>query len=316
MFFQNHLKGRHDWYIYVMTLILVVMGYIIGQSPLSLVIYSRVNNDPGLGVDEIRDFEKTLDFTIFDLSPNYGLFLALCIFLFAMLSLFLGLKFLHKRNLKSLINWQEKIDWKRILFGLFFWLGLSIAFESAMFLIEPENYSFHPPQKSFLLLVLIAVFILPIQTSFEEFLFRGYLMQWIGSFTQSKFNALIGTALLFAAVHSMNPEVAKYGLWNMIPYYLTAGLFLGYITIMDNRLELALGVHAATNMFGSLFVTYEGAALKTESLFKTYDIQPLILSLVFFVFGLIFILVASSIYKWKSPGEVFGSWELNSQQKD
>jgi hypothetical protein len=165
------------------------------------------------------------------------------------------------------------------------------------------------PGSSFLFLILITFTLLPIQTSFEEFLFRGYFMQAFGSLARNKWIALIISTILFAGVHSMNPEIAEYGFWNMLPYYLIAGLFLGYITIMDNGLELALGVHAATNMFGSLFVTYEGAALQTGTLFKTTEVNPLLLSFVFLVLSIIFILFASKKFNWPNPISHFSSWK-------
>ena len=45
---------------------------------------------------------------------------------------------------------------------------------------SPENYVFNFELKPFLILVAIAIILIPLQTSFEEYLFRGYLMQGIG----------------------------------------------------------------------------------------------------------------------------------------
>ena len=45
------------------------------------------------------------------------------------------------------------------------------------YLISPENYEINFKLKEFLILLIIAVCLIPIQTSVEEIVFRGYLMQ-------------------------------------------------------------------------------------------------------------------------------------------
>lgn len=49
-------------------------------------------------------------------------------------------------------------------------------------------------------------------------------------------------------------------------YYLGAGLFLALLAIADNGLELSIGIHTATNLFGSIVLKYEGSVLQTETL--------------------------------------------------
>jgi membrane protease YdiL (CAAX protease family) len=292
--------------------VLVGFGYFLGQLPMSLALYIQINKYPELGGDAFSDFQANPDFTVFHIDQNLGFLLILLIFVFAISGLFFGLKSLHRRNILSLVNWSEKIDWSRVFWGLGFWLFIGIITEVVMYLSMPSNYAFSKPGWSFLILILISFIFLPIQTSFEEFLFRGYFMQAIGYFSKNKLLALLLTTFLFVLVHSMNPEIKEYGLWNMIPYYAIAGLFLGFITIMDDRLELAIGVHAATNIFGALFVSYKGAALQTGSLFQTNTVNPLFLALVFLCMAVIFIIVASKRFGWNSPAKAFST--LNEKE--
>ena len=79
------------------------------------------------------------------------------------------------------------------------------------------------------------------------------------------------------------------------------GFFLGIITLMDEGLELALGVHAANNMVTALLLTADWTALQTDSIFRDISkdpkielIQILPLILIFFIFIFIF----SKKYKW------------------
>jgi membrane protease YdiL (CAAX protease family) len=305
LFFKNAAKGRQSWYLYLVTVILVSLAYILGQMPMTLVLMNQMQRHPEIGSDALLEFQANPDFTRFYLDTNTGFILLLLIFLFALLGLFIGVRYIHGRPFRSLISWTEKIDWKRILWSFGIWVLLTLIFEWVFFVADQDNYEYTPPDTSFLWLILISLFILPIQTSFEELLFRGYAMQGIGWHFRKKWLALLVTTVLFVLVHSMNPEIEKYGLFNMLPYYLIAGVFLGYITIMDGRLELALGVHAATNFFGAVLVNYEGAALQTGSLFRTATVQPLLLSGIFLLMALMFIWVARKRYRWPSMREAF-----------
>ena len=51
-------------------------------------------------------------------------------------------------------------------------------------------------------------------------------------------------------------------------YYVGTGLFLGIMTLMDEGMELALGFHAANNLFTALLVTADWTAFQTHSVLK------------------------------------------------
>jgi membrane protease YdiL (CAAX protease family) len=85
----------------------------------------------------------------------------------------------------------------------------------------------------------------------------------------------------------------------MMMYYIVAGLLLAVMTIMDDRLELALGVHWATNLFGTVFVNYESSALQTHSLVKTGESNPYLVSMFLSISAIVFLFVCSKKYNWK-----------------
>ncbi len=58
---------------------------------------------------------------------------------------------------------------------------------------------------------MLVILLLPIQTSAEEYLFRGYLMQGIGIISGNRWLPLILTSLAFGLMHYANPEIAKFG---------------------------------------------------------------------------------------------------------
>jgi len=90
-------------------------------------------------------------------------------------------------------------------------------------------------------------------------------------------------------------------------YYIIAGLFLALITVLDDGLELALGVHAATNIAGATLFTYKGSVLQTDSLFITEEIKPWLMTLSFVVGSIIFIYICTKKYNWSNINSVMQS---------
>jgi membrane protease YdiL (CAAX protease family) len=155
---------------------------------------------------------------------------------------------------------------------------------------------------------------IPLQTSFEEYLFRGYLLQGIGAKFKSRVIPLIITSIIFGLLHIANPEVGKLGYVVMV-YYIGTGLFLGIITLLDEGLELALGFHAANNLVGALLVTADWTAFQTNSLFKDLsepDVYFDILIPVLVFYPLLLLLFAKK-YSWTNWKEkITGSIEKPS----
>lgn len=139
---------------------------------------------------------------------------------------------------------------------------------------------------------------MPFQTSIEELLFRGYLAQGVARWTKSRWWALIIPSVLFALMHLANPEVKEYGFWLSMPQYLIMGLMLGLISILDDGIELALGIHFINNALTALLVTHEASALQTDALFLLHDLDPVASLISISVASILVILILQRIYKW------------------
>jgi membrane protease YdiL (CAAX protease family) len=225
-------------------------------------------------------------------------------FVFAISALFLSVKYIHKRKILSLFNSANKLDWKRILWGTIVWFVLLAIIEYVLYIVNPENYTFREPDSSYVFLIIISLVILPIQTTFEEVFTRGYILQSVTYNSKRVFLGFIISIIVFMLLHGMNPETSEYGFTPMMTYYFSAALLLGLIVVYDRRLEIAIGVHTATNIFGALIVTYKGAALQTDSLFITSRIDPMVLAFEFLILGAIFLIISGIVYKW-DPVESF-----------
>jgi len=210
MFFKKATSGQMTASQYAITIIAVIIGYIVlGQIPLTLVLLNKIQNDSSIGMDALDKFQSQPDFSIFGMDKNIGLFLMLCIFIFGMLALWLGVKYAHKMAFKRLITSYENINWGKILFAFGFWFILALLIEGGFYFLNPAVYSFHFDLGKFIPLLLLAIFVLPIQTSFEELFFRGYLMPGMGLLTKNKWLPLIITSVLFGLIHGFNPEVVR-----------------------------------------------------------------------------------------------------------
>ena len=179
------------------------------------------------------------------------------------------------------------------------------------FFINPQNYTINFNLVPFLILAAITIVMVPLQTSFEEYFFRGYLMQGIGIKTGYRWIPLVITSVVFGGLHYWNPEVSQMGDLVMVSYIGT-GFMLGVMTLMDEGLELPLGFHAANNLVAALLVTAEWTAFNTESILRDvsspvagWDIWVSVLV----IYPLILLIYAKK-YHWKNWGNrLFGKVE-------
>lgn len=176
-------------------------------------------------------------------------------------------KFIHGQSIRSLTTSRTKIDWKRVFFSFAVWGAFTVVTTLIVYFLSPESFVVNFDPVKFLPFLILAVLLIPLQTSFEEYFFRGYLMQGIGVLTKSRLIPLLFTSVSFGLMHIANPEVGKLGMIIMV-YYIGTGFFLGIITLMDEGLELALGFHAANNLVGALLVTADWTAFQTHSILK------------------------------------------------
>ena len=85
---------------------------------------------------------------------------------------------------------------------------------------------------------------------------------------------------------------------------------MAVLTLMDDGLELALGIHAIQNIYSSVFVTYTGGALQTPALFKLTELDTGLMLVTWFVIALIFLYIASKKYNWKNWNKLISKIEF------
>ncbi len=278
---------------------------LIGQVPALVVAMISAQKQDASRAEELLDaFQKSADWSILGVHLNLGLALLLLSFAIGMIGIYLAIR-LHSRSFRSLITPFSNIQYSKIAFGFIVWLVISLVAEGISYALNPQDYLWNFEWKPFLGLLLVCFTLLPLQTSFEELTVRGYLMQGLGLWFRYPILALIISSVLFASLHIMNPEVNQYGKWTMLMYYTIAGMFLGLMTLWDDSLELALGVHFATNFMSAVFVSYEGAALQTPALFRMSNTDIEMMTGSFVLLAVIFLFICALKYKWPHPSYLF-----------
>lgn len=208
---------------------------------------------------------------------------------------------IHQQSITSLTTSRKKIDWKRIFLAFGLWSLITIALTGVDIYFSPGDYEMNFDLMKFIPLAIIAILLIPLQTSFEEYLFRGHMMQGIGLLAKNKWLPLVVTSTLFGLMHIANPEVEKLGHGIMI-YYIGTGFFLGILTLMDEGLELAMGFHAANNLITALLVTADWTAFQTNSIYKDVSTPELGWDVVIPVFVIypILLIIFSKKYGWRN----------------
>ncbi len=298
MYLIKGFKGKNHFWRYFVTLIIVFAATQVGAFPFTILVFVKA-----LENGQIPEVSDITDFEALGIDPNLGLVLMVLPFLTGLIVLFLLIHGFHKRTIMDTLTGRNQFDYHRFWFGVSTWLILWIIVFATHFIIEPDNFVFNFDPSRFLLLIFISLLFIPFQTSFEEVLFRGYLMQGIAVLSKNRWIPILVTSVVFGMLHAFNPEVKEYGFAITMPQYLFFGFFFGIITIMDDGLELALGVHAINNIFLSIFFTHDSSTLQTPALFEMQKLNPLVDLIEFIVVSLLFILIVSRRFGW-------GSWRM------
>ncbi|TVZ28001.1 hypothetical protein JM83_3085 [Gillisia sp. Hel_I_86] len=292
MFIQQAFNYQHSFWRYLLGLSIIILAVILGQIPLAVAMFMEGGMDI-VGMEE-NEILKILD-------PNLNLFLLLLTFAVGLFALFFVVKFIHYQPIGTVTTSRKKVDWGRFFFGFGLVAIFSVSVTAFDYFSNPQDYIVNFQSGPFFIMLIIALIMIPLQTSFEEYLFRGYLMQGIGVLVKNKWFPLILTSVVFGGLHFFNPEVTKMGNIIMI-YYIGTGFLLGIMTLMDEGLELALGFHAGNNLLTVVLVTADWTAFQTDSLLKdisdpTAGVDVLIP--IFVVYPL-FLFIMAKKYGWSN----------------
>lgn len=246
-FFQNaRVKGKNSFLDFIFTVVITILFYFITSLP--FIIYSLFSGFSDL---EAQAYQGPVAF-------------ALMLFIFS--GIFFGIlvatRRIHHRPILSVLTGADSFRWRHLIRAGGLWFVILAAMEIVGYIAEPELYTFQFDLIPFISILSVAIVVLPFQTSAEEVMMRGYLMQQIGLIARYPWIPILITSIFFGALHGGNPEVLQYGLAKSMTLYIGMGLFFGIATIMDDGLEIPLGVHYVNNFFAFVLVGYKGSVFE------------------------------------------------------
>jgi uncharacterized protein len=306
MFIAQAFKSHHDWWRYLVGIVVVFVAVQIGSIPFILAVGYKSMQEGG-SFSDMADMSKLM--TILD--SNLTLFLVLLSFVAGLVALLFIIRHLHNQPLIEATTTRPKIDWKRFFVGFGLVAVTTITFTLIDYNLNPDDYVLQFQVVPFLILALIVILLMPLQASMEEYVFRGYLMQGIGVLAKNRWLPLILTSVTFGLLHMSNPEVGKLGNIIMV-YYIGTGFLLGIMTLMDEGLELALGFHAGNNIVAALLVTADWTVFQTNSILKDVSEPSAGLDVILPILILypIYLIILAKLYKWTDWKEkLFGRVE-------
>lgn len=289
MFIEQAYKGNNIWWRVLVTT-LITTGIFI----MNFVMFFMMSKEQ---MQETYDMMKGIP-------KNLSLVINLLPFAFLLVLLFVLVYFLHERNVLTLTTARKKVDYKRIFFSFGLIVLLTLIGFLASYSIDSSAIVWNFNPLNFALLFVISILLFPFQIGFEEYLFRGYLMQQIGIIAKNRWFPLLFTSVVFGLFHSANPEVAEMG-FGVMAFYIGTGLLLGIMTLMDESLELALGFHLGNNLMAALLITSDFSALQTDALFRytgienTTDILSEMIVSIAITYPIILFILAKK-YKWNN----------------
>jgi CAAX protease family protein len=266
-FLDNAVQGKNNIGSYILTISITFIGGTFASSSIWILIgvlyflsLGSVRHDTQLNI--LNDPFMMLILV----GISYGIFSLL---------FYLCVCFIHKKHFISLINTGKKIKLRRILKGAGLWVGIMGFFTILSFIYQGDSLSFKFDFGPFIVLLILSFLIFPLQASFEEIFFRGYLMQAIGLITKKPVIPLIITTLIFGLIHFNNVNDFTMSITIVISA-LIIGLMLGIIVLGENGLETAMGVHIGNNMYVALVLNSSNSGLDgLPSLITAKSTDPL-----------------------------------------
>lgn len=292
MSFLKQGSGAHEKLgMYFITLGIAFLSLFIGQ------LFSEILAVKILGYS-LTKIPKSADL-------NITLSLLLIPFSFVLIGIMLSVKFIHKRSVLSVFTTRKSFDWKRFGFSFLVWGLVMFAF-MILSMNTGTQIEWNLNVTTFIPLLFISLFLIPIQTTAEELLFRGFLFQGFGFVFKKGWISIFLTGTLFGLLHLANPEVTKIG--NIILlFYIGTGVFMAIISHMDDGIELSMGYHTINNIFASLILTNDWQVFQTEAMYIDHS-EPMLGAesfLTILVLQPLLILLFSKVYRWKDWKEKF-----------
>ncbi len=235
-------RSETRWWKVLLTLIVWFAGYFI-FSTIFFAVMSLVVVIPG--IEDAAQGKFTTPISVY---------LLLMTFMIWMGVFWISVWAFHKRGMASLLGGPS---------GRFLrCFGVAVLM-SAVFLVATqtllpsddrivENIAF----ERWLGLLPLGLFLMLVQVSAEEILFRGYLQQQLAAWINNRLFYMVVPSIIFGCAHFSGELGTDVGIMIVVATGLL-GLFLADLTYRTGNLGAAIGVHFANNFGAMFYISYQ-----------------------------------------------------------
>lgn len=177
-------------------------------------------------------------------------------------------------------GWSRKVFWKCLPIA-FLVNGLPIIINDVVIEKGYQDFTFRFTAVSFLILTILG----PLQCIAEEYLFRGFIMQTLGSWLRISLIAVIVQAVVFAAGHPYN-RIGQISI-------LASGLGFALSAWFGRGIEVSSALHIVNNM--TIFYL-QGCGMTTIS--SEVDVEGMIMDICMTSAYVVIIFILSRKTKW------------------
>jgi membrane protease YdiL (CAAX protease family) len=248
---------------FIATVFITLGFFILGQIPVSLLIA----NSGQTSILYNEGISQQVSYSVYFIMLNIP-------FVTGLFGLLISNYIFHHSRIISLFNGFHSFRWNYWLKGIIVSAFIIIISDLINYVMHPVDFQWQFNAEQFFPFLGVAFLMFPIQTGFEELFFRGYLFKQVGLRSRNIIFAWILTSVLFGLAHSFNLEVSEFGLAKMLFIYILLGLGLGFVTIVSQGIEIAMGFHLVNNLYVALVKTFPGSSLNTPALFMTPSPDP------------------------------------------
>ncbi len=166
-------------------------------------------------------------------------------------------RYWHGRKAIWVISVQPGGRWRYLLICF---VVAAAVLNVVLWLMHGGNMAWQAAQPDWAIYLALILITSPLQAAAEEFFFRGYLQQAIGSLAGRSWVGVACSSLVFAIFHG-DQNVALFA------HRLGFGLIAGTLVWATGGLEAAIAVHVANNVFAFGYALFTGgvATLKATS---------------------------------------------------
>ena len=220
---------KYKWYKPLITIVLVAVLYFAFLNILNFVFSAIYGADTVNGI--LNGGYETLNTS--DASVYFS-YLSIAIFIPI---LYIASKVVRDRPFSSYSSSRGGWNWKIYLKCLVIPFAIYLAFNVISIFLGNESGG---SSQVSLMAMILSLILIPAQCIAEEHMFRGLLMQTLGSWFKIPVLAIIIQAVIFAVVHSYN----NIGVISVF----VSGLVYGWLSWRTNGLEAVSAMHSINNL--------------------------------------------------------------------